>query len=56
MLRRQGGPLDSEVVRETLILNLPEENYEKQFATFVDWARYGDQFAYDETTGQLSMP
>jgi hypothetical protein len=56
MLRREGGPLDSEVVRETLILNLPEENYEKQFATFVDWARYGDQFAYDETTGQLSMP
>ncbi|HEY7309166.1 MAG TPA: efflux RND transporter permease subunit [Gemmataceae bacterium] len=56
MLRRQGGPIDSEVVRETLILNLPEENYEKGFATFIDWARYGDLFAYDETTGQISMP
>jgi hydrophobic/amphiphilic exporter-1 (mainly G- bacteria), HAE1 family len=55
MLRREGGPIDSEVVRETLILNLPEENYEKEFATFVDWARYGDLFAYDETTGQISM-
>jgi NitT/TauT family transport system ATP-binding protein len=54
MLRRQGGPIDSEVVRETLILNLPEENYEKGFATFIDWARYGDLFAYDETTGQIS--
>jgi hypothetical protein len=56
MLRRQGGPIDSEVVRETLILNLPEENYEKEFATLVDWARYGDLFAYDETTGLISMP
>jgi hypothetical protein len=56
MLRRQGGPIDSEMVRETLILNLPEENYEKEFATFIDWARYGDLFTYDETTGQVSMP
>ena len=55
MLHRAGGPIDSEVVRETLILNLPEENYEKEFATFVDWTRYGDLFAYDETTGQISM-
>jgi HAE1 family hydrophobic/amphiphilic exporter-1 len=56
MIRREGGPIDCEVVRETLILNLPEENYEKQFATFVDWARYGDLFTYNETTGQISMP
>jgi hypothetical protein len=55
MLRRAEGPIDSEVVRETLILNLPEEDYEKGFATFIDWARYGDLFDYDETTGQLSM-
>ncbi len=55
MLRREGGPIDSEVVRETLILNLPEEDYEKEFATFVDWARYGDLFAYDDMTGQISM-
>jgi len=56
MLRRAGGPLDSEVVRETLILNLPEENHEKEFVTFMDWARYGDLFSYDETTEQISMP
>ncbi len=56
MLRRAGGPIDSEMVRETLILNLPEENYEKAFATFVDWARYGDLFTYDDMTGQISMP
>jgi len=55
MLRRAGGPIDSEVVRETLILNLPEENYEKAFATFINWARYGELFVYDETTGQIAM-
>ncbi len=55
MIRRADGPIDSEVVQETLILNLPEENYEKVFATFVDWARNGDLFAYDETTGQISI-
>jgi HAE1 family hydrophobic/amphiphilic exporter-1 len=55
MLRRAGGPIDSELVLETVILNLPEENYEKVFATFVDWARHGDLFTYNETTGQISM-
>jgi hypothetical protein len=56
MLRREGGPIDSELVRETLILNLPEENHEREFSTFVDWARYGDLFAYDEMTEQISIP
>jgi hypothetical protein len=56
MLRRAGGPIDGEMVQETLILNLPEENYEKGFTNFVNWARYGDLVAYDETTGQISIP
>jgi len=56
MLRRAGGPIDGELVLETLILNLPEENYEKAFATFVNWARYGNLFAYNEATDQISMP
>jgi hydrophobic/amphiphilic exporter-1 (mainly G- bacteria), HAE1 family len=55
MLHRMGGPIDSDLVLETLILNLPEENYEKAFATFVNWARYGDLFTYDEATRQISM-
>jgi hypothetical protein len=56
MIRSADGPIDSEMVRETLILNLPEEDYEKEWATFVDWARYGELFAHDEKTGELSMP
>jgi HAE1 family hydrophobic/amphiphilic exporter-1 len=55
MLHRAGGPIDSGVMMETLILYLPEESYEKMFATFVNWARYGELFGYDETTGQISM-
>jgi HAE1 family hydrophobic/amphiphilic exporter-1 len=56
MLQRAGGPIDSDVVRETLILNLPGENYEKGFATIVNWGSYGNLFAYDDTTGQITLP
>ena len=56
MLRRAAGHLDSDLVQETLILNLPQMDYEKGFATFVNWARYGGLFAYDEATGQISTP
>jgi hypothetical protein len=55
MLHRAGGPIDSDLVRETLILKLPDMNYEEEFATFVDWASYGDLFVYDETSGQISI-
>jgi hypothetical protein len=55
MLRRAGGPIDSDVVRETLILNLPGENYEKGLATIVNWASYGNLFAYDDMTGQITV-
>jgi hypothetical protein len=55
MLRRAGGQLDGDVVRELLILNLPGVNYEKGFATFGNWASYGGLFAYDETTGQITL-
>ena len=56
MLRRAGGTIGSDLIQETFIFNLPEVDYEKGFATLVNWARYGDLFAYDETTEQLSMP
>jgi hypothetical protein len=55
MLRRAGGTMESDVVRETLILNLPGENYEKAFTTIVNWAGYGNLFAYDDMTGQIML-
>src|SRR5581483_11803360 len=54
MLQRAGGPIDSDLVREILILNLPGVDHEKMFATFINWTRYGELFGYDETTQQLS--
>jgi hypothetical protein len=38
-----------------LVLHLPQENYEKQFDTFVQWARFGDLFTYDEKTGRIAL-
>ena len=36
-------------------VNMPQENYDKIFDTFVVWARFGDLFSYDETTGMVSL-
>jgi NitT/TauT family transport system ATP-binding protein len=47
--------LDRDFVLETLVLRLPHENYEKQFHTFIGWARFGNLFAYDETTEKISL-
>jgi hydrophobic/amphiphilic exporter-1 (mainly G- bacteria), HAE1 family len=55
MLQRAGGgPVDSDLVREFFILNLPGEDYEKGFATLVNWASHGNLFTHDPKTGQIS--
>jgi NitT/TauT family transport system ATP-binding protein len=54
--RQPSKELDSELVQELIILNLPREDYEETFQTFVRWARYGELFHYDEQTGRLSLP
>ena len=48
--------LSTELVQEIIIFNLPNENYEKTFTTFVQWSRYGNLFAYDEDTKKLFYP
>jgi NitT/TauT family transport system ATP-binding protein len=56
LLRRQPEhAIDRDFVLETIIMAMPHENYEKVFNTFVRWARFGDLFAYDETTEMLSL-
>ncbi|HEY1375592.1 MAG TPA: nitrate/sulfonate/bicarbonate ABC transporter ATP-binding protein [Gemmataceae bacterium] len=53
-LRRQPGePVPKDFVLETLVLHLPQEDYEQQFDTFIQWARFGDLFVYDEATEVL---
>jgi NitT/TauT family transport system ATP-binding protein len=48
--------LDQDFVLETIVLHMPNEHYEKVFATFIGWARFGDLFAYDEATETISLP
>src|SRR5581483_10338759 len=48
--------LDAELVQEIIIFNLPTENFEKTFETFVHWAMFGNLFAYDEDTQKIFYP
>jgi NitT/TauT family transport system ATP-binding protein len=53
--RQPEHTIDQDFVNETIILRLPQENYEKIFQTFIRWARFGNLFAYDETSQTLSL-
>jgi hypothetical protein len=54
MLRRADGPIDSDLLREMIILNLPGVDFEKGVATLIDWANYGNLFVCDNT-GKISI-
>ena len=55
VLRRQRRhTIDRDFVLETIVLRMPQEDYEKVFETFIGWARFGELFAYDETSGTIS--
>src|SRR5262249_28311377 len=42
VLRKQDSrAIDSEFVLETIVTQLPYENHDRIFNTFVDWSRYG---------------
>jgi cobalt-zinc-cadmium resistance protein CzcA len=53
--RQPEHEVDSDFVLETIVTRMPYENYEKVFNTFVRWARFGDLFAYDETTQKIRL-
>jgi NitT/TauT family transport system ATP-binding protein len=53
--RHPGEPIDRLFVQETLVLHLPQEDYQQQFEMFVQWARFGDLFAYDEASGLITL-
>lgn len=57
VLRRQedGEGLSREFILETLILRLPEENYEKQWTTLVSWGQYANLFDYDDERDELRL-
>jgi NitT/TauT family transport system ATP-binding protein len=53
--REPNHEIDRDFVLETIVMHMPQENYEKTFATFIRWARFGDLFAYDEKTQMISL-
>jgi NitT/TauT family transport system ATP-binding protein len=56
LLQRQPRhEIEREFVLETLVMTMPQENYERTFQTFIRWARYGDLFAYDDQTEMISL-
>jgi NitT/TauT family transport system ATP-binding protein len=54
--RQPKHEIDRDFVLETMVMNMPQENYEKMFETFVRWARWGNLFDYDEGKEILSLP
>ena len=47
------GSVDRDFLLETLVMHMPQENYEKVFQTFIRWARFGNLFAYNEATERI---
>jgi NitT/TauT family transport system ATP-binding protein len=55
-LHREGRHgIDGEFVMELMVMNMPHENYERMFRTFVAWGRYGNLFTYDEHTDKITL-
>src|SRR6202022_1984175 len=48
-------PLPADDVKEIIIIALPHENYEVMFDTFVQWARFGNLFEYDEVSEKITL-
>ncbi len=48
-------PMSADDVKEMIIIALPHENYETMFETVIRWARFGNLFAYDEDTDQITL-
>jgi NitT/TauT family transport system ATP-binding protein len=47
------GSVDRDFLLETLVMHMPQENYDKVFQTFIRWARFGNLFAYNEATERI---
>jgi NitT/TauT family transport system ATP-binding protein len=55
LMHQKDHALEADVVKETFVIGMPQENCETQFDTFVRWARFGNLFAYDEVTKMLAL-
>src|SRR6266550_2344735 len=56
VLRRQRKHrIDRDFILETIVIRLPQENYERVFQTLVEWATFGDLFVYDEAKDTVAL-
>ena len=51
---QKDGEVERDFLLETLVMHMPQENYEKVFQTFIRWARFGNLFAYNEATERIT--
>ena len=54
-IKRARDEIDKDFVLELIVMNMPQENSERMFQTFLHWTRFGDLFEYDEATEKLSL-
>ena len=55
-LKQQAGEhIDRDFVLETIVMQMPQENYEKVFETFITWAHFGNLLEYHENTEAISL-
>jgi NitT/TauT family transport system ATP-binding protein len=54
--RQEKHRLDRDFVLEVIAVNMPNEDYERMFQSFVNWARFGDLFAYEEASETITLP
>jgi NitT/TauT family transport system ATP-binding protein len=48
--------VDVDFVYETIVLLMPDEDYERVFDLFTSWTRYGNVFEYDEDARVFAKP
>jgi len=53
--RSETHRVDRDFVLELIALNLPNEDFERVFHTFVNWSRFGDLFSYDGKTRTVAL-
>ena len=55
MKKQPRHEIDDDFVRDLIALHMPQESNDRVFQTFLQWARFGDLFEYDEATEKLSL-
>jgi NitT/TauT family transport system ATP-binding protein len=53
--RQERKAIGADIIKEMVVFQMPAENYERVFDTFVRWARFGNLFAYNEDTEEMSL-